>query len=234
MEKFKKKLPLISAILAIISFAMLVVPVIVNYYDPVYNSTDVFIGFQTVFGTHKDFYGSVHVLRYSFWNLVPYLLTIVTAVFGFFNNKKLNAKTGILSGVCSLVAGVLFFLVLPLTFFAVQGATGVCIGPGAIIAGVCSILASGAIFYSSIVKIIENKKAKKAEDEITEIEDTIEETSEETMAETLDEANEGQEIVEEAEPTTEEAVEEATEIVEETIEEAVEEVVDEIIEDLAD
>ncbi|MBQ7353532.1 MAG: hypothetical protein IJW54_05990 [Clostridia bacterium] len=227
MEKLKKKLPLISAILAIISFAMLVVPAILNYYDPVFKSTDVFIGFQTVFGTHKDFYGtSVHVLRYSFWNLVPYLLTIVTAVFGFFNNKKLNVKTGIFSGACSLVAGVLFFLVLPLTYFDVQGATGVCIGPGAIIAGLCSILASGAIIYSSIVKIIENKKAKKAENEITEIEDAAEGTTEETVEETVEETTE-----ETAEEVVEEVTKEATEIVEEAIDEAVEEVVEKIIEE---
>ena len=117
MEKLKKHLPLISAILAVVAFLMLFVPVILNVWDPEFG-THTFFGFESVFGTHKDFYGTtVHVLRYSFWNLLSYLLVVYVAVFGFVCRKKVNAKLGIFTGVCALAAGIIFFLVLQTTFF---------------------------------------------------------------------------------------------------------------------
>ena len=178
MEKLRKYLPLISAILAIIAFAMLVVPVITNVGDNVFG-THTFNGFQTVFGTHEYLNGvSVHVLRYSFWNLLSYLLVVVTAVLGFMGFKKLNAKIGILSGACALIAGVIFFLVLNTTNFANQGVTGASMGIGAIIAGACAVLSAAAIITPSIMQIVQGKKALASEEE-----EAVEETAEETVEE---------------------------------------------------
>lgn len=221
MEKLKKHLPLISAILAVVAFLMLFVPVILNVWDPEFG-THTFFGFESVFGTHKDFYGTtVHVLRYSFWNLLSYLLVVYVAVFGFVCRKKVNAKLGIFTGVCALAAGIIFFLVLQTTFFANQGVTGALIGPGAIVAGVCSILSCAAIVWASILRIKANRMAKKAK-----AEQTQEEIIEETVEETIEEATE--EVVEAAEETAEEVVEETTE---EVTEEATDDIVEEIIEE---
>ena len=224
MEKLKKHLPLISAILAVVAFLMLFVPVILNVWDPEFG-THTFFGFESVFGTHKDFYGTtVHVLRYSFWNLLSYLLVVYVAVFGFVCRKKVNAKLGIFTGVCALAAGIIFFLVLQTTFFANQGVTGALIGPGAIVAGVCSILSCVAIVWASILRIKANRMAKKAKAEQTQ-EETVEEPVEETTEETTEEATE--EVVEVAEETVEEVTEEVVEATEEATDDIVEEIIEE-------
>lgn len=167
MDKLKKHLPLISAILAVLAFAMIIVPVIVNYYDVACDATYMFNGFQSIFGTKVEYYGSNHVLRFSFWNFVAYLLVIAAAVIGFTSKKRLNPKFGILSSICGLASGVIFFLVLNTTTFAVQGAQGYSIGPGAIIGGAFAILSAVAILIASINQIKENKKPKQAEAEET-------------------------------------------------------------------
>lgn len=148
MKKVIKFLPLVAAVLGLIAAISLFLPAIVV-------GDNEFLGFTTAFGYEKK---GVEYLSFSFMNLLTYLLVIggtVCAVLAYF--KKENKLFAWISAVCFLVAGVLFFFMIP---FASPTAMWKLLGGfkklaelgyGAILAGVCSILGAAAVVVAKLL-----------------------------------------------------------------------------------
>lgn len=153
-------LPLLAALLGVVALVMLFVPAVVASEDVSYN------GLKVAFGYTQSEGGVITInlqhLKFSFMNLLPYILVlvgIVACVMGYKGNK-LATFVGF---VCFVAAAVLFFLAVS---FAVPGSAltldgtldaakvkeNWTLGAGAIVAGVCSGVAALFIAASSVLK----------------------------------------------------------------------------------
>ena len=152
MKLFKKFAPVIAAALGVIAIIMIFLPAIVagkNDYS----------GLKIVFGykeTVKSLTGEskVELLKFSFMNLLPYLLVLAGAalcVLSFLG--KGNKYFAYVAIACFALAAIFFFCVIPFTLLAdyLQDAAdklGVNakeewkLGAGSVIAAICSILAA--------------------------------------------------------------------------------------------
>ena len=146
-NKVAKFAPIVAAVLGVVAVVMIFVAAVVfpmDYLDDV-----TFTGLQVTFGYAEttDVFGSTvttEVLKFSFMNLLPYLMVIgaiVLSVLAFLG--KGNKFFAIIAAVLFIVAGVLFFLTVAFTIDANgEGlGEGYVLGAGPIVAGICSILA---------------------------------------------------------------------------------------------
>lgn len=149
MKKLVKTLPIIAAVLGLIAIISLFLPAIVV-------GDNEFLGFTTAFGYEKK---GVEYLSFSFMNLLTYLLTIggtVCAVLAYW--KKQNKLFAWISASCLLIAGIFFFLMIsfasPTAMWKLLGGFEnlAKLGYGAILAGVCSILASVAMIANKLLE----------------------------------------------------------------------------------
>ena len=157
MKKVIKFLPFISAILGLVALIALFLPAFTF-------AGKEFLGFTTVIGYTKKIsgVGSFKLLSFSFMNLVTYLLALAGIVLSVLTYvKKVKLFAWIAAG-CLLLAGILFFFVMPFSCVA-DGWTVVFggkadkglwkLGYGAVLAGVGSLLgAVSAAVYAFIEK----------------------------------------------------------------------------------
>ena len=145
MEKLKKYLPLVAVILAVVAVAMMFLPA---FEGEVNNDIK---GFNTIFGYKQSFMGyEMELLKFSFMNLVPYVLLIVgIACAGMVSKKEDGFIVAIVAAACMLVAGIFFFMVPNFCNPAVEG---VKIGAGPTIAAICSIIAAVCVVVPAILK----------------------------------------------------------------------------------
>ena len=159
-------LPLLAALLGVVALVMLFVPAVVVSEDVSYN------GLKVAFGYTQSEGGVITInlqhLKFSFMNLLPYILVlvgIVACVMGYKGNK-LATFVGF---VCFVVAAVFFFLSVSFCvpnegledlISGIGGLFGeeasvkdsLTLGAGAIVAGVCSGVAALSIAASSVLK----------------------------------------------------------------------------------
>ena len=161
MKELKKYAPLISAALGLIALIMLFLPAIVA-------GEDVIKGTQAVFGWTEEVnvlvgVKKVEMLEFSFMNLLTYVLVIAgiaLAVLAFLQKKELFA---FIAAGCFAVAAVFFFCAIGFTVVA-EGWNELAalvngdikaewkLGAGAVIGGICSILAVAAAVAPVVLK----------------------------------------------------------------------------------
>lgn len=159
-NKIDAMLTFIAVLLGVVSLVMLFVPNIL-----IKDSETSYTGFQIVFGyvhSYKNFMNqtvSTQVLTFSFMNLLTYVLVAVGIVFTVLSYiSKGNKLAKLIATLSYLVAGVLFFFIIGFTmpvpvtvdipgFASASLATQeeiratYMLGAGAIVSGVCSIIA---------------------------------------------------------------------------------------------
>ena len=163
-KKFKLDLRVLlsvtAVILAIVAVCMAFAPAaVVENTKVTYKGWQLAFGYKyskTVFGTELG----VEVFKFSFMNVLPYLLLLAGIVFGVLSVAgKLGKLSGFISSGCFLAGGVLYFCVVPMCIPASSvDAVGeivkenLVIGAGAVVAGVLSILAAAATAAKLFVK----------------------------------------------------------------------------------
>lgn len=146
----------VSAVLGLVALLLIFAPAIgVKDQDATYT------GLQAAFGyTEKGKIGELQLFKFSFMNLLPYLLVLVGIVFSVLAVLgKLGKIAPIVGAVCYLVAGIFFFCALAFCVLGddinsllglgslLAGKDGnakdfLTLGAGAIVSGVLSILAA--------------------------------------------------------------------------------------------
>lgn len=151
MAKKKKQknsyLPLLSAVLGLVSVVMIFLTV-VNHtaFKGIESMESVksFTGLQTALG-YSDEFVKATVFEFSFMNLLPYVLALVGAVLSVFSYLGKGSKLfAFVSAGCFIVSAVLFFMypsfvVLPKITGLVKENFSLAIG--AIIGGIASVIA---------------------------------------------------------------------------------------------
>ena len=139
MEKLKKYLPLVAGILAIVAVVMMFLPA-VEFYGAT-NS-----GLQVTFGMEG--------WSFSFMSLLTYVLALVGAVLCFMAAKKDSFILNIVAAIVLVVAAIFFFMA-PNFAMGPGGITaaqiGCSAGIGAVLGGVCSILAAVGIAVPAVL-----------------------------------------------------------------------------------
>ena len=162
MKAFKKFAPVIAALLGVVAIVMLFLPAVVA-------GENSFNGLKAVFGwtkTTKSIVGTIEteMLKFSFMNLLSYILVavgVVLSVLTFLG--KGNKFFALIAAACFIVAAVFFFCTIPFTVVAdgwnkLASAIGGNIkegwklGAGPIIAAICSILAAGTAVAPALLK----------------------------------------------------------------------------------
>lgn len=123
------------------------------------SSTTTYSGAQVTFGyTAKTdtVVGTLsgEIWKFSFMNLLTYILAVVGIVFAVLAFLgKLGKISGIVAAACLLVAGVFFFLAVAFTVPASEKATmeGWKLGAGAIVGGILAILSALAMAAKTFV-----------------------------------------------------------------------------------
>ena len=150
-DKMLKWVPIVAAVLGLVAVVMIFVGAVsqkVLIGDPV-----VWNGLQVVFGySETSSLGSlsttVEFLKFSFMNLLPYLLVIagiVLCVLSFLG--KGNSFFAVIAAALFIVAAVFFFMTTVFTIpanvenIAEYNAEAYTLAAGPIVAGICSILA---------------------------------------------------------------------------------------------
>ena len=147
MEKLKKYSPLIAGILAIVAAVMIFLPAVqqTSFYGTATDS-----GLNVTFGLNG--------WAFSFMNLVTYALAILGAVLCFMSVKKENDALNIIAAVILVVAAVFFFMTVNFSTVEIMGVKtsansfGCSLGIGAILGGICSIIAAVGIVCPLVLK----------------------------------------------------------------------------------
>lgn len=152
-----------ATVLGVVALIMLFVPQLAYKSATGFDKGDPLTGLQITFGySEKD----VAILNFSFGNLLTYILLIVAIVFAVLALLgKLGKIAPIVSAACFVLAGVFFFCAQAFTVVNVgkltgDGANAVreafnkthTLGAGAIVGGILSILAGGAMAAKIFVK----------------------------------------------------------------------------------
>ena len=155
---------LAAAVLGVIAIIMLALPAIANKVstDTVYSGWDVAFGL-----TEKATVGgatiSREIFKFSFMNVLTYLLVIAGIACTVLNYLGKGGKyMNLIATVTFLLAGIFFFLVIPFSMPNVGGEATIeeiaelkeeffKLGAGAIIGGICSILAAVASGYKAFI-----------------------------------------------------------------------------------
>ena len=162
-EKIKKYTFLAVPFLALAALLMIFAVAVVHKESTVYQ----FTGWQTAFGfTAEEAWGSsvvrYEILKFSFLNIMPYIL-LMGGIVVYVIDALGKGKTffGWITAGLFLVAAVFFFLsIVGIQFgadvdFAIEE---LLMGPGPIIGGICSILASLCAATTPVMNLIEAKK----------------------------------------------------------------------------
>lgn len=145
MAKLKKFAPIIAIVLGVLAIIMIFLPALKLTAG---SESETYSGLKATFG-YKESYGgiSVTIFKFSFGNLLTYILVIVGIVFAVLAMLgKLGKIAAIVAAVAFLVAGILFFLATKM----ISGAEGVSetidaygsLGIGAILGGIICIIAA--------------------------------------------------------------------------------------------
>ena len=133
----------IGAILGVASLIMLFFPAVT-----VADTQTTYSGLQVVFG-YKD---GETILKFSFLNLLTYLLIVVGIVFLIFNFiNSTNYFLALYSAIAFIVAGILFFCTISFTMpeVAVMRET-FSLGIGATLGGIFALIAGGAYLINAL------------------------------------------------------------------------------------
>ena len=133
----------IGAILGVASLIMLFFPAVT-----VADTQTTYSGLQVVFG-YKD---GETILKFSFLNLLTYLLIVVGIVFLIFNFiNSTNYFLALYSAIAFIVAGILFFFTISFTMpeVAVMRET-FSLGIGATLGGIFALIAGGAYLINAL------------------------------------------------------------------------------------
>lgn len=156
----------LAVLLGLVAFFMLFAPAI-KYTVKVgsLSNSTTYKGTQIVFGyTAKadTIVGSIEgeVFKFSFMNLLPYILVLAGIVFSVLSALgKLGSLSKIIAAACFVVAGVLFFMAITFTAYASDNADVVksfkencSLQAGPIVAGILSILAGVSALAPMFIK----------------------------------------------------------------------------------
>lgn len=141
-------LPLAAVVFAVVAVFMMFAPAATLTVEGFGNSTTTsWTGAQLTFGYTSEVGSTItiktEVFKFSFMNLLPYILVAAGAVLSLLAmfGKKAAKLFGIVAAACYLVGGVFFFCVIP---FALPVAENMLkdysLGAGAIVAGIFSII----------------------------------------------------------------------------------------------
>lgn len=156
--KMKSYLPLAAAIFGVLALIMLFLPAIV-VGDESYNGLKVVFGYTEkaeVFGSTIE----TKILKFSFMNLLPYLLVIGGIVLNVLNRKNGSKLFALIATACFIVATVFFFCTIGSTVLAGDMNDKIVeaikdewkLGVGSILAAICSILAGLASITPVVMK----------------------------------------------------------------------------------
>ncbi|MBQ8429314.1 MAG: hypothetical protein IJX30_04395 [Clostridia bacterium] len=137
MDKIKKYLPLGAAAFGVIALIMVFLPSVKLEF---WGVEETWNGFQTAFGHKED---GQTVFKFSFMNCVTWALLIggiACAVLSYMNAN--NKLFGYIAIVALFVAGIFFFCTVGFLNVEQEAKDMLDLGAGAIIAGICSILAA--------------------------------------------------------------------------------------------
>ena len=150
---------LCAAVLGVIAIIMLALPAMVNENAL---STTQYSVWEVVFGKTSQMGGKTYeILKFSFMNFLTYALVIAGIVCTVLNFLGKGGKyMNLIATVAYLIAGIFFFLTIAFTVPNAEGASAEAIaewkelfklGAGAIIGGICSILAAVASGYKAFI-----------------------------------------------------------------------------------
>lgn len=149
----------VGALLGLAAFFMLFAPAIA-----VKDSETTYTGLKVTFGMKQTFLGKEYtVWKFSFMNLLTYILALAGIVLALLNAKKPGKLFALISAACFLVAGIFFFCATSFASFnedvssLIAWAGGnvkdsLTLGAGSIVGGILSILAAICAASPFVVK----------------------------------------------------------------------------------
>lgn len=154
-KSFIKYAGIVSAVLAAVAICMIFLPAIVYaapHVDPVsYTGLQVTFGFNETLASIGSSSYVVEWFKFSFMNLLTYVLLIVGIVFAVMQiaSKKQSKLFTLITAACFVVAGVFMFMTITYSIVGLERITGAAVldktymslGIGSIIGGITACLA---------------------------------------------------------------------------------------------